>query len=632
MGSVYMGVGQGELLSRIRFSKEHFKTREEVLAYLKGAEYQVPDDKVTEQGEEWVATVIEGEAWSTRETEVTEGIVVVAIQPKSISGCGPMYLHSEDADKFAEFSTAKWDFDAKAWSVDDLMKSVPKAIATMAKKKAKDSKDGEVAKSDLKLPIREKGGKVSVAALRAVKAVLGGARGGVNLPADVKSDVEAEVDKLWAAWEKQKDKDDMSESLGEFESFAECKMHVFRVGTYRGKEWTESDLDKVVENFDAGTVGCANPLVLGHSEEQEILAESGLPAVGLTTKVWREGKDLWAKVKGIPAAVAKLLEGGVAYPSRSAEIYRDFVDDEGVHHGPALRRIALLGDEIPKVKNLGDVVALAYAEEVKLGPAGDAVWVSLSENPEEEAMSQKLEQNAGTATIPAPAAQGTPAATPPAAAEKHSEAATGNAAATGTVVITAGSPDKFAEFEGKLNGLTSALADKDKVIEDLRKQSAQATDRFAELDRRAARTEAESWVRQQVAMGRILPYESRRGMVELYMELSKDARVVKFSEPIAKNGDGSIKVEERQKSLLEMFKEFVAGLGERVPTPTQDGRDVLAGDGAANARSPKEAADLLAKFSEEYRRENPKASVTEARKAVTKAHPELDALRRSRGR
>jgi len=53
-------------------------------------------------------------------------------------------------------------------------------------------------KGNYKLPYREAGGKINAAAVRAIKAVLGGARGGVELPESIRADVEANADKLMA--------------------------------------------------------------------------------------------------------------------------------------------------------------------------------------------------------------------------------------------------------------------------------------------------------------------------------------------------------------------------------------------------------------------------------------------------
>jgi len=70
--------------------------------------------------------------------------------------------------------------------------------------------------------------------------------------------------------------------------------------------------------------------------------------------------------------------------------------------------------------------------------------------------------------------------------------------------------------------------------------------------------------------------------------------------------------------------------GERIPLPGKDG-DELAGEGSESAKTPTEAGKLLAKFAEEYALKE-KIPLADARRAVVKQHPDLDALRRGRAR
>lgn len=89
------------------------------------------------------------------------------------------------------------------------------------------------------------------------------------------------------------------------------------------------------------------PAVLGHDE--------GQPAYGVAVKVWREGDKLKADLVNIPKEVDDAIQAG-AYFQTSAEVY----DDTGEAGLPAgngcmLRRIALLGADIPQVKTLADL-------------------------------------------------------------------------------------------------------------------------------------------------------------------------------------------------------------------------------------------------------------------------------------
>jgi hypothetical protein len=130
--------------------------------------------------------------------------------------------------------------------------------------------------------------------------------------------------------------------------------------------YDEAALDKIVANFSGeGAEGqirkvkghdLNNPMVLGHGEDQSFLRDSGLPAAGWISKVWREGKRLMGAAVRVPQEVAELIKNR-AYRHHSAEFYRDY---EGL--GPALRRLAILGGEIPAKKTLGELSVQSYSE------------------------------------------------------------------------------------------------------------------------------------------------------------------------------------------------------------------------------------------------------------------------------
>jgi hypothetical protein len=132
---------------------------------------------------------------------------------------------------------------------------------------------------------------------------------------------------------------------------------IFRVGRFRGKEYTPADLDSMVENFrkfSTGPKALLNvPAVLGHEEQQELLERSDVPAAAWTTHLYREGPILKADFEGVPPDVVKLLRGK-RYRKVSAEVYDD--PPEGVPgKGKMLRRVAYLGGDIPQIKDLKDI-------------------------------------------------------------------------------------------------------------------------------------------------------------------------------------------------------------------------------------------------------------------------------------
>lgn len=98
-------------------------------------------------------------------------------------------------------------------------------------------------------------------------------------------------------------------------------------------------------------------LAPGHEDDEALLqselARTDRPAMGWVEKLWRDGPKLMADVGDVPDVVARLIKSG-AYKKVSAEIYPD-LEYQGRHYGPTLRRIGVLGAEIPAVKTLADI-------------------------------------------------------------------------------------------------------------------------------------------------------------------------------------------------------------------------------------------------------------------------------------
>ena len=147
-------------------------------------------------------------------------------------------------------------------------------------------------------------------------------------------------------------------------------------GTDRG--FGEKDLDRVVENFAARKVGSPNdvpaPWHLGHEDDRlvegaflkTLVKRTDLPALAEPTRLWRKGAELWSEVQ-VPEIALPLL---ALYPSRSAEIYRDFRGQ-----GPTLKGVGLLGATQPAKKGLGPVVLndASGSEYVVTDPVRDAI-------------------------------------------------------------------------------------------------------------------------------------------------------------------------------------------------------------------------------------------------------------------
>lgn len=95
------------------------------------------------------------------------------------------------------------------------------------------------------------------------------------------------------------------------------------------------------------------PLVIGHSEDQEWLQDSGLPAWGWVTDLYRDDDLLRLDVGDLAKEIADLIRA-----RRYATVSVEFYDDPPgtcPGEGLTLRRVAILGGDLPQVKGLASI-------------------------------------------------------------------------------------------------------------------------------------------------------------------------------------------------------------------------------------------------------------------------------------
>lgn len=153
-------------------------------------------------------------------------------------------------------------------------------------------------------------------------------------------------------------------------------VELFAVGTWNGDEYTEKDLDEMVEAATALPVD--RPVFIGHDHK---VTHDGQPAVGWIENLRREGEKLLGDVMRMPAKLKDLMDAG-AFRKRSAEIYWNYKDQDGNVWPRVFKGLALLGADMPAVSNLEDVLAL-YA-----GEGGDVHSYEMGAEPVEVDYSQ----------------------------------------------------------------------------------------------------------------------------------------------------------------------------------------------------------------------------------------------------
>lgn len=143
-------------------------------------------------------------------------------------------------------------------------------------------------------------------------------------------------------------------------------VEIFAAGTWtdsqgQEREWTESDLDKLLKNFKTDSKDNPLPLKVGHTDDTfnaRIADELGIPGslltgddgngaarLGRIVNVRKEGSTILADFEDVPNVLTEMIKAGL-YNAVSVEI--DMPDDDDPH----LTGIAILGAELPAIDSL----------------------------------------------------------------------------------------------------------------------------------------------------------------------------------------------------------------------------------------------------------------------------------------
>lgn len=166
---------------------------------------------------------------------------------------------------------------------------------------------------------------------------------------------------------------------------------IFSAGEYDGENYTPEDLELAKRNFDLLSAGDDGfklnpplllvPVGIGHEDDQaylrQLLKRTDLPAAGWPDNVRVDGGRMFADLRDVPDEVAQEIFQK-KLRKFSVEFYRDFVqpgldpeelvparlaadqypytDQRGrKHYGLALRRVSLLGANVPRNKFIADI-------------------------------------------------------------------------------------------------------------------------------------------------------------------------------------------------------------------------------------------------------------------------------------
>jgi len=128
---------------------------------------------------------------------------------------------------------------------------------------------------------------------------------------------------------------------------------IFAVGTWNNMEFSESDLDDIVANFEKLAETHKVPLKFGHDADHN----DGQPAIGWVSRVFKEGQKLYADFTNMPKTVFEAIKSKL-YRTVSVELLFNVTKDGKERFNHVLDAVALLGADHPAVNTLADLDAL----------------------------------------------------------------------------------------------------------------------------------------------------------------------------------------------------------------------------------------------------------------------------------
>lgn len=152
-------------------------------------------------------------------------------------------------------------------------------------------------------------------------------------------------------------------------------LEIFAAGSWTTSNGTkvtisDSDIGEIVNNFNAlqGTNVVKPHLKLGHQDAQKWFGQkTGIPTLGWIDKVWQVGSKLYADISHVPNSLIDLIQQK-RYHNVSAEIFpKDVIEYEGKKIGPVLSAVAILGTEMPAVKDLAGLASALFANQFTSG-------------------------------------------------------------------------------------------------------------------------------------------------------------------------------------------------------------------------------------------------------------------------
>jgi len=345
-------------------------------------------------------------------------------------------------------------------------------------------------------------------------------------------------------------------------------LEIFGVGTWDASTGrvivTETDLDGIVESFYGlqGSNIVKPHLKLGHSDAQKWFGQKdGIPTLGWISRIWRNGKKLFADIVDVPDMLMDLIRAG-RYHNVSSEVYLNAsFEHNGRKWGKVLSAVALLGVEMPAVKDLAGIANALFTAERQPTLRTEGADLTVIDQENEMPGDPKL----------------------PLFSQEQMDALIKAAVDKAVVEVVAKQDKTVQDLTAERNALTVRAESAEKEV-----KAVKAT---------AAVAEATMIVDQAIKDGKLLP--KHKAMAMAFM-----------------SNTGAIKFGEGEKSTAVLFKELLESLGSQVALKEK-------GDGKTAQGSYATAAEEVDAKTKAAIKDNSKLSYGDAMQQVLAADPDL---------
>ena len=138
-------------------------------------------------------------------------------------------------------------------------------------------------------------------------------------------------------------------------------VEIFQAGTWKGREYSEADIDEAIGNFKKGAL---EPYInLNHDDDlsKRVTKDLKVASLGFVSGLRRVGDKLLADFKQVPKVIAELIQAG-ALKKRSVEWWSKYKHANGEFMNNVLEAVTFHGaDGVPAVNTLADIANLYKA-------------------------------------------------------------------------------------------------------------------------------------------------------------------------------------------------------------------------------------------------------------------------------